>query len=156
MNRYSKFFYVGILIVSITYLLIFIIPGKKLITYFGYNYYFGIIPRIFPVFLIFGNVFTVVGLLFPSVDIKKRRIYLAAVAFIFIGAGVLMALILHVSPLNTGEYNGIRSGYLLVEGPILLFFTLVMAYYISANSTNTATIISSISNKDDFKGKDNR
>jgi hypothetical protein len=131
MKRYNIFLYAGILMVSFTYLLIFLIPGKELINLFSYNHYFGIIPRIFPVLLIFGDIFMVVGLLFPALNIKKQRMYLAIVSFIFIIAGISTALAFHASPLNMLLYNGIRAGYLIIEGFVLLFFTMVMAHYIS-------------------------
>jgi hypothetical protein len=137
MNRYNILFYIGIVIVILTYLFIFILPGNRLSLYFESGYYFGIIPRIFPIFLIFGDVFVVVGLLFPSTNFNKRRIYLIFASSIFIIAGASMALTMHVSPIDISQYNGIRSGYLIVEGLSLLFFTMVIAYYISLDTKNT-------------------
>ena len=57
MNRYSIFSATGTVIVVVTYLFIFLIPGDKLSQYFQSDYYSGVIPRIFPIFLIFGDVF---------------------------------------------------------------------------------------------------
>ena len=137
MNRYSIFFLSGLAIVVITYLFLFMLPGNRLSQYFQSDYYSGAIPRIFPVFLIFGDVFVVTGLLFPDRGMRRNRTMLMVSAAIFIIAGSAMALLLHVSPVNTAEYNGIRSGYLIVEGLSILFFTLVLSYYKTADTKNT-------------------
>ncbi len=130
------FFLSGTVIVIVTYLFIFMLPGNRISQYFQYNYYDGLISRIFPVFLIFGDVFIVVGLLFPDSNLRRNRILLIASSFIFIIAGSIMALSLQVSPIDTTQYNGIRSGYLIVEGLSILFFALVISYYKTADSTN--------------------
>jgi uncharacterized membrane protein len=156
MNRYSTFFYIGIIIIALTYLFIFLLPGNSLSTYFQSGYYFGIIPRIFPVFLIFGDVFLVAGLLFPATNFNKRRIYLVSVSSIFIAVGVLFALVLHVSPLNGSEDNGLKAGYLIVEGLVLLFFTLVLAHYISADIKITDKLIAQNGISGQQRDKNNR
>ena len=156
MNRYNKFFYAGIVIVLLTYLFIFLLPANTLSTYFESGHYFGIIPRIFPLFLIFGDVFVVVGLLFSSTNFNKHRIYLVAAALIFIIAGAAISLVSHVSPINGNQYNGLRAGYLIVEGLSLLFFTLVIAYYISIDLKNNSNLIMRSGSSEDLKDKDNR
>jgi hypothetical protein len=137
MNRYSIFFLSGMTIVVITYLFIFMLSGTRLSQYFQSDYYSGLIPRIFPVFLIFGDVFVVIGLLFPDRGMRRNRIILVGSSAVFIIAGSAMALLLRVSPINTSQYNGIRSGYLIVEGLSILFFTLVISYYKTADTKNT-------------------
>ncbi|WMT51173.1 MAG: hypothetical protein RE471_09365 [Ferroplasma sp.] len=137
MDRYSIFFLSGTAIVVITYLFIFVLPGNRLSQDFQSDYYSGAIPRIFPVFLIFGDVFVVTGLLFPDRSMRRNRIMLLGSSAIFIIAGSAMALLLKVSPVNTSQYNGIRSGYLIVEGLSILFFTMVISYYKTADTKNT-------------------
>lgn len=156
MNRYSIFSYVGSIIIITTYLFIFLLPGNSLSTYFQSGYYSGIIPRIFPVFLIFGDVFLVVGLLFPSINLNKRRISLVSISLIFIIAGAVLALVLHVSPLNGSQDNGLKAGYLIVEGLVLLFFTLVLAYYISADTKITGKLIAQSGISEQQRDKNNR
>ena len=141
MNRYNTFFSAGLAIVVLTYLFIFLLPGNSLSKYFQSGYYYGIIPRIFPIFLIFGDVFVVAGLLFPLRNFNKHKAYLVTAAAIFIVAGVLFALVLHVSPLNGSQDNGLKAGYLIVEGVILLFFTLIISYYISADSPGSDNLL---------------
>ncbi len=136
MNRYSIFSATGTVIVVVTYLFIFLIPGDKLSQYFQSDYYSGVIPRIFPIFLIFGDVFIAVGLLFPDITMRRNRMILIASSAIFIIAGSAMAMILRVSPINTSQYNGIRSGYLIVEGLSILFFAMVISYYKTAETGN--------------------
>ena len=117
MNRYNTFFSAGLAIVVLTYLFIFLLPGNSLSKYFQSGYYYGIIPRIFPIFLIFGDVFVVAGLLFPPRNFNKHKAYLVTAAVIFIVAGVLFALVLHVSPLNGSQDNGLKAGYLILNFP---------------------------------------
>ena len=137
MYRYNMFFLSGITIVIITYLFIFILPGHTLSRDFEANYYYGIIPRVFPVFLIFGDVFVAVGLLFPDKSLRRNKVALIASSGIFIIAGLVMVLTFHVSPINIAQYNGIRAGYLIVEGLTILFFTMVISYYKTADTKNT-------------------
>ncbi len=156
MERYNIFFYTGIIIVVLTYLFIFLLPGNSLSTYFQSGYYFGIIPRIFPIFLIFGDVFIVVGLLFPYNNFNKHRTYLISIASLFIAAGAIMAILLHVSPINGSQYNGLKAGYLIVEGVVLLFFTMVIAYYISVDANNSNKLLVQSGIGENQKDKNNR
>ena len=126
----------GTAIVLVTYLFIFLIPGDTLSQYFQSDYYSGVIPRIFPVFLIFGDVFIAVGLLFPDTTMRRNRMILIASSAMFILVGSAMAIAFRVSPVNTSQYNGIRSGYLIVEGLSILFFAMVISYYKSADTGN--------------------
>ena len=89
-----------------------------------------------PIFLIFVDVFIAVGLLFPDTTMRRNRMILIASSAIFIVAGSTMAMILRVSPINTSQYNGIRSGYLIVEGLSILFFAMVISYYKTAETGN--------------------
>jgi len=156
MNRYNIFSYIGGIIIITTYLFIFLLPGNSLSRYFQSGYYFGIIPRIFPVFLIFGDVFLVAGLLFPSTNFNRRRIYLVSISLIFIVVGAIIALVLHVSPLNGSQDNGLKAGYLIVEGLVLLFFTLVLAHYISADTKITDKLIAQSGISEQPRDKNNR
>ncbi|MEM0139241.1 MAG: hypothetical protein QXZ44_01310 [Ferroplasma sp.] len=136
MEKYSIFLISGIFILSATYAVVFSIPGSILVRYMNNSIYSGIIPRVLPVFLIFGDVFIVIPLLFPMKNYRRNRDFLFIASIIFIMAGTAIAGIIHVSPLSSVNYNGLRSGYLIITGASMLFFTVVISHYLVASYNN--------------------
>ncbi len=130
MKKYTVFLFSGLLILMITYIIIFAIPGKLLIKLINNNTYFGILARVIPLLFVFGDSFIVASLLLPLKKLKIKTIALVFISVVITVAGIAMAVILNVSPVSISNYNGLRLGYIIISGLTLLFFTIVIHHYL--------------------------